>query len=333
MSAPNPSRRPRRLAGLLMVLLVLAGCGGLHVHLFSNDQDPLKEYVLQGRGRDKVLVIPVTGILSDIRRPGLFHQTPSAVEAVASRLKRAEKDSRVRAVVLKINTPGGSITASDILYHAISDYKARTKAVVVAVFMDLATSGGYYMALPADWIMAHPTTVTGSVGAILMTPRVTGLMEKLGIGVEAVKSGRNKDMGSPFRTPTPEETQMLQDLTSRLGARFADLVAKRRHLTPEALNTVKTARIFLAQDALNLHLIDSIGYMDDALKRAKALADISADAQVVVYRREQRPDDTVYSTPESRAAGASLIDLGPLDPLGQLETGFYYLWVPGARGL
>ena len=108
-------------------------------------------------------------------------QRPSQVQEVVSRLRRAEKDEEVKAVLLEINSPGGSITASDILYHEIMDFKERTGARVVAALMDVAASGGYYIALPADRIIAHPTTITGSVGVILVQPKVTGLMDKLGL--------------------------------------------------------------------------------------------------------------------------------------------------------
>ncbi len=203
---------------LLMGVVLLAGsCGGLNVRLGTAPEKPLKEFTLEGTGRGKVLVIPVTGFLSDEPKKGLFDERPSEVQEVVSRLRRAEKDDEVRAVLLQINSPGGSITASDILYHEIMDFKERTGVRIVAAMMDVAASGGYYIALPADRIVAHPTTITGSVGVILVQPKVTGLMDKLGISVEVNKSGSEKDIGSPFRPSTAEEQKIMQGLDRRFG--------------------------------------------------------------------------------------------------------------------
>ncbi len=206
---------------LLTSLVFLTGsCARLKVQLGTPSEESLKEFTLEGKGREKVLVIPVTGFLSDTPGKGLLGQRSSQVQEVVSRLRRAEKDAEVRALLLEINSPGGSITASDILYHEIMDFKERTGAKVVAALMDVAASGGYYIALPADRIVAHPTTITGSVGVILVLPKVTGLMGKLGLSVDVNKSGSEKDIGSPFRPSTTEEQKIMQGLTDDLGGRF-----------------------------------------------------------------------------------------------------------------
>ena len=193
------------------------------------------------------------------------------VQEVVSQLRLAEKDKEIKAVLLEINSPGGSTTASDILYHEIVDFKERTKTKIVAGLMDVAASGGYYIALSADRIVAHPTTITGSVGVIFITPKVTGLMDKLGLAVEVNKSGKEKDIGSPFRPSTPEEQKIFQELTDRMGKRFLDLVAKHRKIDPAVLCFISTARICLADEAMQLKLIDRIGYLSDAIAEAKEL--------------------------------------------------------------
>ena len=223
---------------LAAAALGAVSCGGLKVRLGTPSEEPLKEFTVEGTEKGKVLVIPVTGFLSDAPGKGLLERRPSVVQEVVSQLRRAEKDREVRAVVLEINSPGGSITASDILYRELMDFKERTGAAVVAALMDVAASGAYYLALSADRIVAHPTTVTGSVGVILVKPKVMGLMEKLGLAVEVDKSGRDKDIGSPFRPSTAEEQEIFRDLVDKLGGRFIALVAIHRKIAPEDLQKI-----------------------------------------------------------------------------------------------
>ncbi len=311
---------------------LLVGCGALKVNIGTvSKTEPLKEYTLEGKETGKVLVIPVRGFLSDAPKKGLLHDRPSIVEEVVSQLRLAEKDKEVRAVVLEIDSPGGSITASDILYHEIINFKERTGTKMVAAFIDLAASGGYDIALPADRIVAHPTTITGSVGVIFVLPKVGGLMDKLGLAVEVKKSGSEKDIASPFRPSTAEEQRILQEMTEKLGGRFLSLVAKHRKLDQKALNDVSTARIYLADEALQLKLIDSIGYLSNALSEAKSLAGLPDSAKVVVYRRTKYPNDNVYNTSASlpNGGGTPLIDLNLPEIIPTLHPGFYYLWQPG----
>ena len=319
---------------LMCVVLLTGSCAGLKIQLGTPSEEPLKEFTLEGSQRGKVLVIPVTGFLSDTPKRGLVDQRPSQVQEVVARLHHAEKDEEVRAVLLEINSPGGSITASDILYHEIMDFKERTGARVVAALMDVAASGGYYIALPADRIVAHPTTITGSVGVILVQPKITGLMDKLGLGVEVNKSGSQKDIGSPFRPSTREEQKIMQGLTDDLGGRFVRLVTRHRQVRPEDLAKVASARIYLASEALQLKLIDAVGYLRDAISAAKALAGLPEGARVVVYRRIKYPNDNVYNTSLSASAGVvpPLIEMNLPEILPPLTPGFYYLWLPGTGG-
>ena len=314
----------KSLLAALLVLLLL-GCAP-KIRLFPDSTVPYKEYTLEGRGKEKILVLQAEGQISETPSEGLLRDRPGMVQELASQLRKAEEDKDVRALVLKINSPGGAVTASDVLYHELQAYKDRTGVKMVAVLMGLAASGGYYIALPADRIVAHPTTITGSVGVIFLQPKVEGLMDKIGVSVDVNKSGVNKDMGSPFRPTTAEEQKLLQDLTEGLGQRFIDLVAARRAPTPEALQTIRTARIVLAPEALSLGLVDQIGYMTDALRTARELAGLPDDARVVVYRRSAYPDDTVYNTATAEVGSRrpALVDLGL--PLVPLSTGFYYLW-------
>jgi protease-4 len=232
------------------------------------------------------------------------------VQEVVSHLRLAEKDDGVKAVLFKIDTPGGTTTASDILYHEIVAFKQRTGKKIVVCMMNLATSGGYYVSLPADVIMAHPTTVTGSIGVILMRPEVSGLMEKIGVDVQVNKSGENKDMGSPFRAITPTEENMLQELADTLGRRFVDLVKQHRQLDDQRLATVADARVFLADAAVEVGLVDKIGYLQDAIAEAKRLAALDDDARVVIYRRTRISRRQPIQHPHQRHTGQPEADGG-----------------------
>jgi protease-4 len=316
-----------------LIAILCFGCTGPRITLFPSASDPLREMILEGEADDKIQMIPVTGFISDKPKGRVMGTSPSVVQEVVSHLRLAEKDAKIKAVLLKIDTPGGTTTASDILYHEIAAFKERTGKRVVVCMMNIATSGGYYISLPADRIIAHPTTITGSVGVILIRPNVTGLMEKIGVGVQVNKSGLNKDMGSPFRPITPEEENLLQDLADTLGKRFTDLVARHRRLNGEQLATVADARLLLADAALAAGLVDKIGYLADAIAEAKEIAGLDADARVVTFRRTEYPDDNLYnkftSTPPLEPI--PLVDMGPVADLLTLDAGFYYLW-PQALG-
>lgn len=322
----------RHLVTGMLILTLLTACTGPRIKLFTDATDPLREFTIEGSGSDRILLIPIRGVISDNPKKGLLSSSPSMVQQVVSQLRKAEQDRRVKAVLLKINSPGGSITASDLLYHEIAAYKARTKAKVIVCMMDMAASGGYYLSLPADMIMAHPTSLTGSVGVIFLQPKVMGLMDKLGLGLDVKKYGKNKDMGSPFRESTEEEQKFFQITINQLGDRFTSLVRKHRNLDPQSLAEMSTARLFLSEEAFKLGLIDKIGYLNDAVSETKLLAGLPGDARVVLYRRDEQPEDNLYSISGVTANDPrfSFINVELPESLN-LITGFYYIW-PGAIG-
>ncbi len=321
----------------LMILVLVAGLPVLLGGCFPNinvfgGEEPLSETVLEGKSEPKIVVIPIRGVISDAPEKRVVMEKPSMLEEVVAQLRKAGEDKSVGAVVLKIDSPGGSITASDVLYHEIVRFKEKSGAKVVAAFMGLAASGGYYVSLAADRVVAHPTTVTGSVGVIFMSPRVMGLLDKIGVSMETHTAGRNKDMGSPFREPTPEEKEIVEAIVKSMGDRFLGMVAKRRGISGPALETVGTARVFTADQALSLGLVDRIGYLEDVLGQARELASLPEDAKVVVYRRKDFPNDNIYNDSVSRGPGRtpSLSDsLGLPAEAINLAPGFYYLWQGG----
>jgi protease IV len=322
--------RIQQIVFIAMASVLVSACISPRIDIFPDRTKPLKEYTLEGKGKKKVLVVHVRGFISDTPKSSILTSQPSMLQEIVSQLRLAEEDDNIQAVVLQINTPGGSTTASDILYEEILRLKEKSAKKIVAALMDVAASGGYYVALPADFILAHPTTVTGSVGVLFLKPKISGFMGKLGLDVEISKSGTHKDMGSPFRDATEEEDKIMQALIDELGGRFLHLVAKHRKINQAALAQISTGRVYLAREAQGAGLIDRVGYLQDAIAKAKDLAGLPEDAKVVVYRRTKYPDDNLYNTSLSGQPGGNfkVIDSGFLEYLSSLRTGFYYLWLP-----
>jgi len=314
---------------LALVLFLLPGCAPKIKLFAAPSTEPLKEFVIEGEGEGKLALVHLNGFIMDQPRQGVLRAAPSPVQELVSALKLAESDDEVKALVLAVNSPGGTTTASDILYHEISAFKERTGKKVVVCMFDVAASGGYYAALPADWIVAHPTTITGSVGVIFMRPKLVGLFDKVGVGVEVTKSGADKDMGSPFRPTTPEEAALFQNIIDDYAGRFQALVMQHRKLSPEAMAEVRTARVFTANRAKAVGLIDQIGYIQDAFAKARELAGLPADSKVVAYRRDTYPNDNPYNT--MTAAEPGKFDLFGVDAGYILppKAGFYYVWPQG----
>src|SRR5439155_2482902 len=240
-------------------------------------------------------------------------------------LKKAAEDSDVKALVVRINSPGGTVTASDIMFKELQIFKATKKVPVVAVMMDVAASGGYYVALGADTIVAHPTTVTGSIG-VMVTVNAEGLMQKLGIAAGAIKSGERKDMGSPFRALTREERQIFQSVIDGLQGQFLARLVESRKLPMDIAKQLADGRVFTAQQALDLKLVDRIGYMDDALELTRKAIGVD-QAKVVVYHRPSEYRATYYARSEA-PAGSLDLTISRLASVVGSGPGFFYLWWP-----
>src|SRR6267143_3862288 len=212
----------RTLSVLISAALLLQGCTLVDIDLQPRIH-PLKEETVEGSGTSKILLMDVSGVLSDESGGVVLGTPPPRVPIVArvrEELQKAEDDDNVKALIVRINSPGGTITASDLIYREIESFKTRRKIPVVAVMMDVAASGGYYAALAADTIFALPTTVTGSIGVIMLTVNAQGLLDKLGVSTSTIKSGPRKDMGSPFRQLTDDERTIFQSVIDELQAQF-----------------------------------------------------------------------------------------------------------------
>jgi protease-4 len=309
---------------LVLTLALLAGCSVVSIDLTPPIR-PLRETTLEGTGRDKILLVDLAGVLAEepIFTLEARPQVP-LLARVREELEKAAKDERVRAVVLRINSPGGTVTASDILYHEVTRFKARRKVPVVASILDVGASGGYYVALAADQIVVHPTTVTGSIGVLMLTVNSSGLLEKIGVSASYITSGPRKDMGSPFRALTPEERAIFQEVIDRLYGRFVALIVRERRLDEARVRQFADGRIYTATEALSLGLVDRIGYLEDAIALAREAAGIP-DAKVVTYHRPRQYRATIYSGGDPPPVTPSAADLARLVTSGPR---FLYLWWP-----
>jgi protease-4 len=317
---------------LFCVLLAgLPGCvwANIDMQLFKDGSFPLEEYVLQGSEEPKVLLIPIQGSIDNETEQTLMATKPSLVQETVAHLAKAQRDPEVKAVVLQINSPGGSVTASDILHQELLGFKQRRPDVkVVAAMMDTAASGGYYLAAACDRIVAHPTSVTGSIGVIFLRADLSGLMEKIGAQAVVTKSGVNKDMGTPFRPPTAEENVIFQDMIDEYHERFVQVVAKGRGMPTDKVRTLADGRIYTGEQAVKNGLVDRVGYLEDSVNEARQIAGLSRKAKLVVYRRKAYADDNPYNTATMNGGDGKLIDLGLDNYLPAFKTGFYYLWLP-----
>ncbi len=267
---------------------------------FTREAGPrLEEAVLKSaNSHNKIAVISVEGI---IMSEGMDGSGYGLAELIEEQLKRAGEDDRVKAVLLKVDSPGGEVLASDEIYKALLKFQREEKKPVVASMGSLAASGGYYVSAPCQWIVANEMTITGSIGVIMTALNYRGLMDKVGLRSEVFKSGRFKDMLRGSKAPeeiTPEERKMIQDLVDETYQRFRQVVREGRAFSKEqnAGETEKghtlvgnwadyaDGRVFSGKEALNLGFVDEVGDFNVAVKRAKKLAGIQ-EANLVQYQQ------------------------------------------------
>jgi protease IV len=320
-----------RLVVLLLLGLLAAGCGSVVSIDLSPRVRPLEEETVEGSGDAKILLMDLSGFLSDESTSTLLNLTtpPARVPLlvrVREELKKATADEKVKALVIRVNTPGGTVTASDVIYRELELFRRDKPIPIIAVMMDVAASGGYYVSLAADTIIAHPTTVTGSIGVIMLTFNAEGLMQKLGVAANAVKSAERKDMGSPFRAMTPEERAIFQSVIDDLYRQFVAKVVERRKLPDATARTLADGRVYTADQALANRLIDRVGYMPDAIEVARKAAGVDK-AKVVMYHRPRQYRATYYAEAQ-QIEGGGLLTSGALGALTGPGPKFLYLWLP-----
>lgn len=231
----------------------------------------------------KIALVRLSGPISESLDTGLFGGsgiTPAQVEGF---LKRAERDPSVKALILRVDSPGGTVAASQAISESIKRFKEKTKKPVVISMGDVAASGGYYISLFADKILAHPGTTTGSIGVIALLFSIEELLKNLGIQPEIFKSGKYKDVFRGLRPLSDEERALLQQYVDEFYEQFVNAVAEGRKLPVERVRELATGQVYSGAQALQLGLIDQLGGLEDALSVARSLAN-APDATVIEYR-------------------------------------------------
>ena len=312
---------------------LLTGCGPMTLVVGNTADQRLKTKVVQrdrGAIDGRVAIIDITGAITNYAKPSLLKQGENPVSVIYEKLQVARKDKRVRALILRINSPGGTVTASDDIYRQIIRFKQETGMPVVALFMDLAASGGYYVACASDYIVTYPTSITASIGVIMQTISIKPALQRWGIEPRAITSGPNKAVGSPLESMTDAQSQILQQLVDDFYARFVDTVkTSRPNIDPKDLPWLTDGRIISGMTAVKVGLADELGDLQTAFTVAKQMANIKR-AELVRFHRPLNYIGSPYANspvnaPQTQVNIASLnIGNGMSDHSG----GFYYLW-PG----
>jgi len=327
---------------LILFTAMVAGCGApsFLVTPVANSNTLEEQEVESGEGwaPGKVAIIGVEGMLANVRSGGFLQASENPLSLFTQEMKRAEDDAAVKAVVLRVNSPGGTVTTSDAMFQIVQRFKAKTHKPVVAAAQEVDASGAYYVSCAADKIVAQPTSVVGSIGVIFETMEFSGTLDKLGIRADAIKSGTLKDMGSPFKALEPDERSVMQGMVEEYFGRFVTVVRSNRSVKESPAELTKYAqagyggvfsgRVFSGDRARELGLIDQTGLLEDAVKLAKRMGG-APHAAVVMYKRPYGYGGSIYADTRTPLPQANVLRLELPGERGLLPTGFYYLWQPG----
>jgi protease-4 len=260
---------------VLIVLLTAAVLGGIFfVVLFLTSSLSARKTAaaLSVMGTDRVAMVKIEGILI-------------SSEHIVEELNEYADDPSVKAIVIRIDSPGGGVVVSQEIYNAVKNAKKEGKKIIVSMG-SVAASGGYYVAAAADKIVANPGTLTGSIGVKMEFANVEKLLEKIGIKGMVVKAGEFKDIGSPYRDMTAQEKKLLQDVIDDVHSQFIKAVAEGRNLPEADVRAIADGRIFTGQQALSLKLVDQMGDLGDSIRLAGSLAGIKGRPKVVEKRKK-----------------------------------------------
>jgi protease-4 len=330
---------------LLCVIFAQAGCLGTiktdsqvalnypvtgrltaEVLLPSRNTCPLVPMRVEAGDGPKIVIIDVDGLLVNQNAIGPYSDGDNPVDLFRERLDAIVADGNVCGVVLRLNSPGGSVTATDIMWRELRSFREATHLPVVTCLMDHGCSGAYYLATASDVIVAHPTTITGGIGVVFNSYNLRDLMGAFSIIPQTIKSGPNIDMGTVSNALPDEVRAMLQSVGNDLHQRFREIVVRSRpgvNMDPSTFD----GRVFTAQQAKDRKLIDHIGYLDDAIAAAKNMAH-QPRAPAFVFHRENDPARTPYATsPNQPLPHLNLPISIPGLERSRLPT-FLYLWQP-----
>jgi protease IV len=263
-TTPRPKRRPLRTA---LAILTLIGMGYIVLSLVAG-------FLFENGwiGGDKVAVIRIEGVILDARE-------------TIEELRHYRDNPSVKAIVLRIDSPGGAVVPSQEIFEEVQKTRAEGKIKLVTSMGNVAASGGYYIAAATDRIVANPGTLTGSIGVIMELANIKDLLEKVGVKSVVIKSGRHKDMASPFRAMTEQDRALLQSVLDDVHTQFIEAVANGRALEVEQVKTLADGRIFTGKQAQSVKLVDELGDLHDAIKLAAGLVGISGEPRVLETRK------------------------------------------------
>ena len=315
----------------LFAVVALGGCNGVR---FSVDLLPpapaLQRSVViddggssWGASTAEIALVEVSGVIQNGRAQSLLTTTENPVSRFVETLEAIEHDPDVRAVVLMINSRGGTVTASELMYTELQRFMTESEKPVVVVMGDYCASGGYYLACGADEIIANRTTITGSIGVIMQTFDVSDGLAKLGVRANAIVSGPNKTIASPFHPMSDEQAAILHGIVGELYTRFRSLVTTHRPgLDAAVVDQITDGRVVTGVQALELGLVDGLGTVRDGFDAAKRRAGVER-AQLIRYHREGLHAGSAYA--ESRDVPDIYVNV---DLPFENDFGFYYLWDP-----
>lgn len=319
----------KRLAVGAIAGVLLGGCVTVNVTPPPEKLRPRVVLADAGAGTSRVALIEVRGLLVDSKSPGLLADGPNPVDRFVSQLEQIRADRRVKAVVVRITSPGGTVTASDIMHTELRRFREETGVPVVISMGEVAASGGYYLALAGDRLIAQPTTITGSIGVIVPSVNVSEGLAKIGIHSRSIVSGPNKDLANPFEPMHEGHYTVLQQLVDDFYDRFQGLVRERRPgIRTEDFAQVTDGRVMSGERAKALGLVDDVGGVRESFAAAKSMAGLKA-AALVKYVGEGDLATSAYSR-STRDAGTEVnlvqVRLGDLRGWSG-ETGhFFYVW-------
>ena len=266
------------LIGVVFALVLstsqLAGQGGSSVdkaaHLSGPESGPA------------VALLDVVGPIISGKKPVFETEVMAAAGNIVPLISQVAQNADIKALVLRVNSPGGSVVGSDEIYHALQGVEKP----VVVLMQEVAASGAYYISMAASHIVVNPNTLTGSIGVIGQFPNAAELMDKIGFQMTTIKSGKSKDIGNPFRAMNNEEKAIFQDIIDETYGRFVGIVVRGRNLTEEQVRELADGRVYTGQRALEMGLIDALGYEKDAVSKAAELAGIEGEPRLVHYKEE-----------------------------------------------
>ncbi len=313
--------------------LAAAFCTGcITINVGGDTSREMEETVIYGDQGPKVLLIDIDGEITSADASGVLGwvMEEGTLGRVRDQLEKADAEGDIEAILLRIDSPGGSAAASDAVYQQIMHFKAQHAVPVTAQFLGTAASGGYLVAMAGDEIVATRTSVTGSIGVVLFGLNLSGLMDKLGIEDQTFTSGDFKDAGSMLRPMTESEIAQMQSVVDDLYAQFVEVVdAGRPALTSEQVRALADGRIYSAQQALAAGLIDRIGTLDETIDGIRQQLG-AEEVRVVAYHRGRESPTNIYS--RASASAQAPIETGSA-PISRImpRPGFHYIWLPGVE--